>query len=811
MAGNLDLNVIISASFNKLKQGIGEAVSVVKGGTKQMEQAAAGSKKALESALGGENLRVKRRELTQTINEQRSILTSFKQDLINLENKLAQTSKGDLMRQKALKNAIAGLKIEIKDQEQAVRQLSETRTEANFSLEEGSRRAEQNTQATEALSRAINAGSTAVLLFSGNNETLSNAMQGVRTVMGLASAAVAVYNLAQRENEIFTKAATSIQAAYATVVGTSTGALKAFRIALAATGIGAAVVIIGSLVAGFMELASSGDELTDSQKRLRDTTNEVKTAGYAEAQQIKSLVAIINSQNASTKTKVQAYEDLKKAVPELEGYTLDEAQANNILTKSTDVAAKAIIKRAQAEVFAKAAAEELKAAIEAQSLTVAETLTFWDKLVARTKGFAYGVGAEAGSVIASNAKKQETLNKATDQANTFQGQANALLEEAIALEAELSGVKKPKEEKAQKAATGQDPAAKRAEELAKFQTEQERAATLATLEEFDKRRKALEFDYNDRIAKAQELGASTVDIETYYAAESKKIDDEEKAYKLGKLQEYIANIQAAVDNALKEQLKAQEIAQNQEETLLAQQYSNGQINKEAYEKGRLEITRKYLQAQIDLMKAAGLDVSALEKQLAFTFLPEESVKKTQDNAEKIKQTIQQLNNALNTLAIDVLAQLGTALGSALTGSTDSVKEAFRGMFIAVAGFLKTFGLAIIANGTAIEAFKESLENLEGVGAIVAGVALVATATIVKNVASKGVTAFADGGIVSGPTLGLMGEYPGASSNPEVIAPLDKLQSMLNVNSGGNFVAQTKFDGRDLWLAVNRYEKDKARG
>ena len=44
----------------------------------------------------------------------------------------------------------------------------------------------------------------------------------------------------------------------------------------------------------------------------------------------------------------------------------------------------------------------------------------------------------------------------------------------------------------------------------------------------------------------------------------------------------------------------------------------------------------------------------------------------------------------------------------------------------------------------------------------------AATTMVKSI---GATAFADGGMVYGPTLGLVGEYAGASSNPEVIAPL----------------------------------------
>ena len=47
------------------------------------------------------------------------------------------------------------------------------------------------------------------------------------------------------------KIATGIQAAYSTVVGTSTGAMKAFKLALAATGIGLIVIALGLLVANF--------------------------------------------------------------------------------------------------------------------------------------------------------------------------------------------------------------------------------------------------------------------------------------------------------------------------------------------------------------------------------------------------------------------------------------------------------------------------------------------------------------------------------------------------------------------------------
>lgn len=61
----------------------------------------------------------------------------------------------------------------------------------------------------------------------------------------------------------------------------------------------------------------------------------------------------------------------------------------------------------------------------------------------------------------------------------------------------------------------------------------------------------------------------------------------------------------------------------------------------------------------------------------------------------------------------------------------------------------------------------------------------------------GVMPFAKGGVVSGPTLALVGEYAGASNNPEVIAPLDKLRSMIQPQGsiGGN--VRFEIEGRKL--------------
>lgn len=91
-------------------------------------------------------------------------------------------------------------------------------------------------------------------------------------------------------------------------------------------------------------------------------------------------------------------------------------------------------------------------------------------------------------------------------------------------------------------------------------------------------------------------------------------------------------------------------------------------------------------------------------------------------------------------------------------------------------------------------------------AIVGGLAAANVATI----ASTPIPAFADGGIVSGPTVGLMGEYPGAGSgNPEVIAPLNKLQGMMN--GGSQQVEVTgKISGNDILLISQKAQFNRNR-
>lgn len=182
-------------------------------------------------------------------------------------------------------------------------------------------------------------------------------------------------------------------------------------------------------------------------------------------------------------------------------------------------------------------------------------------------------------------------------------------------------------------------------------------------------------------------------------------------------------------------------------------------------------------------------------------------------AKDIQKVTQALNAAFATLQAEAAASFGQFLGDLISGEQEAGKNFGKNMLGAIASFMDSLGKALVATAIASEAFQKLILT-NPMAAAGAGIALIAGAAIVRNSLKEGpnVTAFADGGIVSGPTLGLMGEYPGARTNPEVIAPLDKLQKLIKpTDSGAGFVASTHVSGRDLAIVLERYNKDSRRG
>lgn len=165
----------------------------------------------------------------------------------------------------------------------------------------------------------------------------------------------------------------------------------------------------------------------------------------------------------------------------------------------------------------------------------------------------------------------------------------------------------------------------------------------------------------------------------------------------------------------------------------------------------------------------------------------------------------------------------TAATAADTAATITNTAAKGGMAIASAtasGASMPFPYNVVAIAAGVAAVVAALASISGAfanGGIVGGsspsgdklLARVNSGEMILNGAQQsrlfnfinGVTPFADGGIVYGPTLSIMGEYAGARSNPEVIAPLNKLKSIIGDGGNGGGRLEARLRGRDIVLAM----------
>lgn len=90
-------------------------------------------------------------------------------------------------------------------------------------------------------------------------------------------------------NDLKLKALAAAQAIYSTAVGTSTGALKLFRVALLSTGIGAIVVGIGLLIANWDKLTGSVDAGTKAIDGNRIANDEARESYNKSIKEIRDL------------------------------------------------------------------------------------------------------------------------------------------------------------------------------------------------------------------------------------------------------------------------------------------------------------------------------------------------------------------------------------------------------------------------------------------------------------------------------------------------------------------------------------------
>ena len=163
--------------------------------------------------------------------------------------------------------------------------------------------------------------------------------------------------------------------------------------------------------------------------------------------------------------------------------------------------------------------------------------------------------------------------------------------------------------------------------------------------------------------------------------------------------------------------------------------------------------------------------------------------------------------------IDVITpmeQLALDINSSFESFGNVIEGVFAQALQSSDGFFKTF---IQGAKMAFKALMAQLAAMLAMKAILSAFGLGSFAQAGTGIGdilgSLLVPTFATGGLVTGPTLGLIGEGPGTSmSNPEVVAPLNQLKSMIGGGDGVQVFGT--ISGADILLSSDRAKNNRNR-
>ncbi len=133
-------------------------------------------------------------------------------------------------------------------------------------------------EASQAVAAGFAIAQGAAALFGDENEDLQKAMVQVQGAMALVNGVRQINILLTQKSVITTEAAALAQKLYALAVGTSTGAMRAFRLALLATGVGAFVVVLGFAAEAMGAFSSSTKKSTEELERQKQAAEDGKKA-----------------------------------------------------------------------------------------------------------------------------------------------------------------------------------------------------------------------------------------------------------------------------------------------------------------------------------------------------------------------------------------------------------------------------------------------------------------------------------------------------------------------------------------------------
>ncbi len=216
-------------------------------------------------------------------------------------------------------------------------------------------------------------------------------------------------------------------------------------------------------------------------------------------------------------------------------------------------------------------------------------------------------------------------------------------------------------------------------------------------------------------------------------------------------------------------------------------------------KGKVEVLSAILKIDlpINFQSLNEAELKKLADKLQATF---DKIKKKSENlAEEVGDAMTQ---QFTDMAGNITQALGEGIGKVVAG--EGFKGLFSGIFSTLAEGVKALGESFIKLGITLQLAKLAFQGpTKPLQLIAAGIGL----EILGSLISSKIAQFGEGGVVTAPMLGIVGER-----GKEAVIPLDRLHEFIQVenNHTGGFVASTKISGQDLLILLERAGKHNRR-
>lgn len=610
--------------------------------------------------------------------------------------------------------------------------------------------------------------------------------QGVR---GLATGITSL-NVVQRVWNTTTVTSTAIVRTLTTVMRGGTVAATTLRVAirglLIATGVGAAITVLTMAIEAF---TSSSDKATDSAEDFADAQSDEAAQLQQTRAALEINIAKLKDFHGSKEQEKKIVEEMNNTYGETMGYFSSVAEWYNALIKNSDAYCRQMVIEARTRMLANQIAElQSKRDKQEQFNKIGENIR---------KSQQEQIKDAPGGMQDMWRQQEETATKAisnidsqiTDLQNKMQESVKELANTSFSVKG--SSIRPTTGGKGGSTSGGGDdkkaPAAEGSinrykERLADLRKQIEETGDANLAANLQKQYEALEAEF-----KAHKI---KIGLE-------KPEPQETKTY-MDSLREQLATAQKSFDNATTVEARVEAIAKIDEIQAKINEATHGKVTIEA-ETDMSYVTLGSTEDKRQSAQNAQTKASRIQQDFEIGLIGKEDAEKgiTDINKQLKKLGLKPINIKFKT---DGMRQVEERMKGAcdsvkqLGGSLAGLGEAIGVPELNIAGTMAQAIATMVTGYATATTQAASLGPWAWIAFAALGLAqLTAMITSVKDVAK-----FADGGVAYGPTLGLFGEYANAATNPEVVAPLDKLRGILGVEGGGGKVdIKLRMRGRDL--------------